>query len=374
MPIEKMYTEAMLNPFRDMLRDCEAKQLSGPDFDKMRECLGLMERYAEEMNDFAAYSGRLAQEMLFQKFSDAYSRLLSAAAQGNSSAEPNDEGLLEQTLSAYEQSLQTYRSGQAGDAGTKLIPTMESIIALGRSGISYPVFLRRMEEGGLARALEGAAPVVRDALLQEVAFAHEAWLPRTIEKTEKKLALFDRLAAAAPFGQPQPIEFEIGCVRIDHGAEPGIVRWDAIVRRWNRLLEMLVDWVDSFTGFAPTDERWMPMGGGDPWPNIMRTRECGPGDFRRRETIFHEYFNLTWDDIFLHETFLVEYTARRVHWSDERLRLIRATYDHCRPGQTPPQELIRRAEELHPAKDLRPERFQPPPWGTEISAPDFIEG
>ncbi len=373
MPIEKMYTDAMLNPFRDMLRDCEAKQLSGPNFDKMRECFGLMERYAEEMNDFAAYSGRLAQEMLFQKFSDAYSRLLSAAAQADSSAEPDDEQLLEQTLSAYEQSLQTYRSGQAGDAGTKLIPTMEQILALGRSGISYPVFLRRMEEGGLSRALEGAAPVVRDGLLLEVKFAHEAWLPRTIEKTEKKLALFDRLVAAAPFGQPQPIEFDIGCVRIDHDAEPGIVRWDAIVRRWNRLLEMLVDWVDSFTGFAPTDERWMPMGGGDPWPNIKRTRECGPGDFRRREQFLHDYFNIAWKDIFSHETFLVEYTARRVHWSDERMRLIRATYDHCRPGQTPPAELIRRAEELHPAKDLRPDRFKSPTWGTEISAPNFID-
>lgn len=371
MPIEKMYRDSMLNTFRDMYRDCEAKKLSGEDFDRMRECLETMERYAEEMSDFAAYSGRLMQEQLFQKFSDAYGRLLSKAAQAGSAAQPSDEEMLAQTVSAYEQTLQSYRAGQAGEAGTKLIPVLEQMVALGRSGVTYPVYLRLVEEAGLSRALQGAAPVMRDALEQELEYARRLWLPRHVEKAERKLAFFEGLAAAAPFGQPLTIEFEMGRTRIDWEAEPGIVEWEAITRRWNRLLEILVDWLDSFASFAPYDERWVPPGGGDPWPNIRRTRQCAPGDFRRREKIFGDYFGIAWAGLFTHETFVYEYTANRVYWSDERLRLICDTYSHCVPGGTPPPELVKRAEELHPARDLRPDRMKYPPWGTPLSQPCF---
>ncbi len=55
MPVEKMYTDPMVDPLRNMMKDIDGRGLTGHDVDAMRDQLNLMERLAEEMDDNAAY-------------------------------------------------------------------------------------------------------------------------------------------------------------------------------------------------------------------------------------------------------------------------------------------------------------------------------
>ena len=222
--------------------------------------------------------------------------------------------------------------------------------------------------------MEGAAPTARAALQRSLKFSQDNWAFYDIEKGEKMLRHFDELAATASFGQPDSLEWSMFTRRLDWEYAPAIRRREAIIRRWQAMLEALVDWVDSFARFAPHDPRWNPPGASPQQVrhNIARTQECGPGNFRFREAVFDRYFQLGWGDIWTHETFRWEFSARRVLWSDQRLDLIRDTYPHCQPGQRPPTELVSRAESLHNRADLRPDRLQAPPWGTPIRG--YLDG
>jgi len=367
MPVGKMYTDPMLDPFRNMMKDVDGRGLTSPDVDAMRDQLNLMERLALEMDDIAAFSGRLVQDQVFQKFSDAYSRALANAAKPADGEVPDDEDLLKQQLDTMRQTLQMYESGQAGEDAKMLVPHVKRIIEIGESGVSFPVYLMMVEEEGLNKVLDGAAPMVRSGIEQDLQFAREAWRPRKITEQEKVLEMFENLVSKAPFGQPNPLEFSILRYGIEWEFEPEHRLWYAMVSRWQYMLDLLVDWLDAHTSFAPTDSRWCMPPGTDVQKNIRRTKECGPGNFRFREALFLEYFGLDWDAIWRHETFTWEYTANRVEWSDERLQLIRDTFQHCLPGNEAPAELVKRAEELHPGRDYRPGKLQHPPVGTALT-------
>ncbi|MGB3008190.1 MAG: hypothetical protein WBC06_16875, partial [Chitinophagaceae bacterium] len=81
MPVDKIMLDAMLGTFRNMLKECRDKNMSGDDFNQMQLTMQRMEDLGQELSDIGAYSGQLMQEGLFMKFSDHYGKLLSAAAQ-----------------------------------------------------------------------------------------------------------------------------------------------------------------------------------------------------------------------------------------------------------------------------------------------------
>lgn len=369
MALPASMVDPMLSAFRGMMAEIDGKGLTGPNVDEMRTQLGFMERLAQEMDDIAAYSGRLAQENTFMRFSDAYGKVLSSAAQpaaaARGGAEPSDEELLANAVAAYDQALASYKSGQAGDDGARLAPYVERIVAIGRSGVSYPVFLRMLEEEGLNKALSGAAPAVRDALERDLAFARAAFMPHQIAECEAVLAMYDELVARAPFGQPDPLEFSLRRRRIEWRYEPVHRHYKAMIDRWEHMLTCLVDWLDAFTSFAPSDDRWISTEGKQATlRNVRRTQECGPGEFRYREAVFRRYFGVDWEGIWRSESFRWEYTANRISWTDERLHLVRATYAHCVPGGKPPDELIEQAKQHW--NQARPGVGQAPPPGTPL--------
>lgn len=372
MPVDPNMVNPMLDPFRGMVAEIDGKGLTGPDVDQMKAMMQEMETLAQQLNDIASYSGQLAQRGTFQKFSDAYGRALSNAAQASAASGEgtSDEELLANTLKAYKDTLAMYKSGQGGESGTALIPYVERMVALGESGISFPVYMRKLEEEGLNRVMEGAAPAVRDALVQAVQFAERDWVPPfQIKSCHDILNTFDRLAQAAPFGQPDPTHFELERRAIEWDIEPSKWLWSETVRLWSMMFDDLVDWVDAHCEFAMWDERWRPPGCMDDRvvkKNIRRTKECRPAAFRYRERLLGWYFNFGWDHIWTHDTFVWEYTANRVEWSDERLHLMRATYAHCVPGGVATAELISEAERLYRKLDLRPNRLQHPPPGTPL--------
>ncbi|MBU1068421.1 hypothetical protein KJ975_02540 [Myxococcota bacterium] len=364
MPVELMYTEAMLNPFRDMMRDVGSRGLTGPDVDAMGAALGEMEALAQSLDDFTTFSGQLTQRQLFSKFSDAYSRALVAAAAPRPGEKPSDDSLMETTLRAYEQVLQTYESGGAGEGMKKMAPAVRELVELGRSGISFPVFLRLVEERGMADLLSGAKTVAREGLLESLAFSRAGWAHYDILQHQREVELYDQLAAAAPLGVPDPLTLTLETERIAWELEPSRRRWDAMIRRWETLLDLLVDWLDAFAAFAPYDPRWNPPGASreQAMENIADTQECNPGDFRFREALFKEYFSLTWPEIWQHETFTWQYTSNQISHSDERLMLVLETYPLCQPGGRPSPALIARTEQMHARKaHFRSTNGLPPP-------------
>jgi len=352
MAIDKTTSDAMLGTFRNMLAESVDKGLSGTNLEAMQDVMQQMEKHAEEMDDPISFSTKLTTEDLFVKFSNAYSALLAEDAQKAYEGEDgySDENLMKQSLGALEQALASYKDNPDRD---KLAPPLEAVIALGKSGVSYPAFLRIQIEKGLDKAMEGST-VQRAGITKTLDYYKENMHPVEVKLNEELLATFDEMAATAPWGVPDSFVLGLHSEKTYWKYEPEKNEWYATIERWDRMLDQLHDWLDSFTKFAPYDERWVSMSGmAETKRNIKRTQECQPGFFKVREDVFFRYFNLRWDDIFTHKTYLNEMAAGRIWYSDACLELIKETYPHCKPFNKAPEDLIKRAEEMHDAKTFK---------------------
>jgi hypothetical protein len=351
--VEAADAAPMLDPFRGMLAELHDRGLTGADVDACAAALATMEAHLETSADLASFGAALADSGLYLEFSDAYTRAATAAATAAAApsadandvgAAPSDEELLANTLAAYEGAIEPLRSTPDGDLA---IEAIEAVLALGRSGISYPVFLRRLEEAGLARALEGAV-VTRRALERELDLAREQRNPVAVAAAEDRLSAYDRLAEQSPFGVPDAFRFGLWRDRVDWEHEPALITRRLLQWRWYLLVSSLVDWLDAHTTFAPTDDRWAGPGASpaDVQRNIARTKACEPGIFRARERIVRESFGHDFPALMAHELVANDVALGTVGWTDERLALAVDTYEHCRPGATAPGELVARSEAL----------------------------
>ncbi|EPG76010.1 hypothetical protein LEP1GSC058_0307 [Leptospira fainei serovar Hurstbridge str. BUT 6] len=359
MPIDKMMSDPMLGTFRNMVQECKDKNLSGPAFDSMLAEMNKMEKYAADMDDFGAFSAKLMTEGCFANFSAAYSQVLAgsakSASQSSGSDIDEDEGFLKQTLSAYQSALDRYeddvKKGIMKPKTAALLRVgVQAVIDLGKSGITYPVFLRLLIEKGLDKVMEGSA-VLRDGLVTDIDWAKFYNLPLYIQRGEEILSKFDELAAKATFKVPDSFEFGLARREIEWKHEPAIIKWKAITERWEKLIDIVNDWLDSYTNFAPKDERWVDPTNPSATPkNIRRTKELSPFRLRERERILSESFNLSWNDIFTHETYLLAWTNVDVSISASKIELLKKAYPLCKPGGAPTEELIKEAEGLHATK------------------------
>ncbi len=351
MPIDKTYSDAMLGTFRNMMQECRDKKMSGKAFDTMSDAMDRMEAFALEMDDVSAFTAKLTTEGLFTDFSTAYGEALAAEGQKKYAASGtyDDNALLQQTLEAYENSLPSYNDHPDKD---KLQAPIREVIALGRSGINYPSFLRLLIEKGLDKAMEGSI-LSREALEKDIQWAAEMYQPVYVRRNRALLAKFDEMATTAAFGVPDSIVFSMERFSIESAWQPEINRYDAIVWRWGRLLELVHDWIDAYTSFAPFDERYVSTRGMEETKrNIRYTKECYPGFFRVREDIFNRYFGMQWNDIFTHESLAAERNSKRNRYTDAYIAFIQEVYPHCIPLENPSPELVARAEELHKSKQV----------------------
>ncbi len=351
MPIEKTYADAMLGTFRNMLQDCKDKNLNGESFDKMAVAMNRMESLALETDDLGSFNAKLTTEGLFTDFSTAYGVLLAEEGQKKYSAGGgyDDSKLLAQTIEAYENSLQQLNSHPDKE---KLQGPIQEVIALGRSGINYPTFLRILIEKGLDKAMEGTV-LSREALEKDIQWSAELNLPVYERRNREILARYDEMAAAATFGVPDSIVFSMERFKIESAFQPMINKHDAIVWRWGKMLELLHDWIDAYTSFAPYDERYVSLEGMEQTKrNIKFCKECYPGFFKVREDIFNRYFSMLWDDIFNHESFVAERRGRRCMYTDAYIEFLKEVYQHCNPFVQAPPELVTKAEQLHKDKKV----------------------
>jgi hypothetical protein len=342
MPIDKTTADAMLDPFRGMVKDLEAREIKGETFDNVKAVLDKMEKYAQDMSDVMEFSTRMAVEGIYTEFSNKYTKAIMAATQNQPT---DDEGLLKQSHKAM---VDAYNYHRDRPESVHIVGPIKRIVEIGNSGVSYPVYLRMAEEEGLYDAMKSGQQ--RPVIEFELDVAKKMYDPVRTEMFGKILKAWDDLATKAFYGHPDPAEFGIIRSRIEWEYAPIINRWDAIYRRWDKLTEMAFDWMDSFCSFAPCDERWVGRSGSETRKNIERTQECGPGFFKVRESIFNEYFALTWNDIFTHETWLNEVKAERIWYSNEAISLIKEVYPHIKLGGKPPREIISKRESLQDGK------------------------
>lgn len=356
MPVDKTMADAILDTYRNMYQEISEKGVESDSFKAMGNALRRMEDLAMETDDIADFTAKLTTENLFIEFSNAYSETMASLVKGEYSGNDGDEILLEKTLEAYENSIKNL---EGVPNYTILKAPIEELIELGRSGVSYPIFLRTAEEKGLYQLLEGDL-VVREGIIADKTFAEFMHLPLEVEKLGKILKIHDELAANSPFNVADSFQLGLERERIEWEFAPLVNGWNLTIRLWEKMLMNVYDWLDSFGSFAPYDGRWMDLRGKSfTMRNIKRTQECNPGILKAREKVLQDYFQMGWNDIFQHETFINEYNAHRVWYSDETLELIKKAYTQCQPYQKPSKDLVNQAETIYAQKRYkRPEAFQ----------------
>ena len=341
MPVDPAMVDAMVGPFRDMLAGALAQGAEGDDVDEMGAALAAMEALGQELQDAGDLAGRLAAEGHYQRFTDAYSRaMLAAAGGGGAGAIPDDATLLEQSVTAYESSLRQLRSAEAVDEGA--LAAVERIVAIGRSGVTYPVFLTQLEEERLPEALAAGAAPSRESLAAALAHHQRFVDPPRATEAMALLKARDELAAASPTGAVDPFAFELARLRIAWEHAPAIARRDALVPRVGRLLDLVVDWLDAHTSWAPHDDRFQGATAADTERNVARTRECNPGFLAVRAATFAAMFGPEpwWTRPELAE----ERSTGRIAWTDARVQLALDAIPSCVPLATTPADLVARAE------------------------------
>jgi len=370
MPVDKMIADAMLGTFRNMLQECRNKNLSGDDLDAMAATLARMEQLGIEMDDIGAYSGMLVQEGLFMKFSDHYSKILSAAAQqagpANSAVydQAADMQLLQNTLNAYRDVVNRIKENKtqvkemlgnhAADADVLfkdkiIIDAIEQLTTLGESGISYPQFLSQLIEKGLDKALEGS--VVTGESLQYLLDAATATAanPYLIKKEEEKMALHKKLAAASLVNVADDLQFQLGCEKIEWIHEPDTRKWNKIKQGWDKTIFWLDEWITAYCSFAPFIEPWAAAK--DPKEAVKESQDCVPGKLRTWEKINHRYFGLSLKELFKHPSFAWDVEHHGMYWSQEYAEfLVNDVLPVCVPFQQPAANLIAVAEKMHTDK------------------------
>ncbi len=114
MPLDPMMSDALLGTFKNMVQECRDKNMSGEYFDKMCEHYNRLEELARTHDDVMAFNMQVMAEDIYVKFSDNYSRLLSAQAQEKQKEIGYDDAaLLKQNLDALRDAVKRIRDEKA---------------------------------------------------------------------------------------------------------------------------------------------------------------------------------------------------------------------------------------------------------------------
>jgi hypothetical protein len=305
--------------------------------------LAEMEALAGRAPDVAAYSAQLAGDGYFQRFTDAYTALMTSPAASSDDGIDQDAQLLTQSLSAYRAALDRLTSVPDSEAARRAI---ERVIAIGESGLSYPLFLARLEDEALTEALEGAVTPSRVQLESAVQAARQAVDPAREAEARAILSAYDELARRSTIDTVDPFAFELRRYEIAWQHAPLVARRDAMAHGVATLLNLVVDWIDAHTSWAGQDQRFQGVSSSDTARKIAMARECNPGFYAVRVRLFEDAFGAVpwWQRPELEE----ERRAGRIGWSTERIALAVEAIPHCVPLAAAPAELVARAESFGP--------------------------
>jgi len=366
MPIDDMMLNPMLDPFRNMLKEVEEKNLSGENYDKMKDALDKMETLGQEHSDIMTFNGALMQENLFSKFSDHYGKLLAESAKKEGEAKGYDDStLLKQSIDALKNAItEIKRNYQASIDESKkyksaknkkldqsienailndptiIIKGIEDLIQLGeQEGMTLPKFLRLQIETGLDKAMEGSVVVKNGLQFIYDATTASATTPYSILVDKEKLEAFDFLANKSEFNIPNQKELSYLHRDIDYKYRHQIAEWKEIKYRWEQFLSDLSFWSMAYTKIAPYIEPWCLAD--DPIEATIKTQKTIPGIFQEELKLFKKYFGMSFLDAFKHQTFKWDIENFHIGESQEYVEfLIEEVFPHCIPFKDLPQEAI----------------------------------
>jgi hypothetical protein len=343
MAVDAAMVDMMTNPYRDLLDGIRSQGTTGPDVDAMAAALRDMRALAARHSDAGSYSMQLTNDGYFQRFIDAYTRVMTGGGQSNGATLPDDSTLLANTLRAYADALPRMRETPGEESA---VVAVERILELGRSGLSYPRFLLQMEEERLGDVLLGSVTPPRSQLLDALEHARRTVDPAREAEAGDLVAARDALAAGSPTGSVDPFAWELASFRVRWQHAPAIARRDALVARLPRLLDLICEWLDAHTSWAAHDSRFIGATPASTQKRIEMARECNPGFYAVRWQQFVELFGpMPW---WMRPELGEERSARRILWTDARMELLIDAVGACRPLATPPTELIARAEVFGP--------------------------
>lgn len=236
----------------------------------------------------------------------------------------------------------------------QFIAPIEALIKLGEEeGMTLPKFLRLQIERGMDKAAEGSF-ATREGLVIDIK-NYNASLPnaRECEMRAEFLELWDSMVPDAPFGVPDSLKFSLARRKIEHRFAPSIAEWKAKWSRFETLIDTLDRWVRAHTKYAMGMDPWCPFipMGGPREKAIAYSKACDNGNFKVREELIGEYWDLDFKDIFNHETFIWEVNSHSFSYSQVYTEfLINEVYPICIPLQDPPKEIIEKCEKFYEDK------------------------
>ncbi len=343
MPLEKEHRDSMIGPYDRLLDDAEKNGIrSGDLYRKMKKSLKRMHELADESSSLGEYYTKANKENLAADFSNSYAK---AAREYYMKADYDDDTLLKNTVRQYEQALvQAVSSGIPVNAAG----IYREIIAIGKSGVSYPVFLTRCEEKGLFERLR--CPDQTPMLEQQLETAKRMLIPPTIDMNREMLDRYRELKKQSPLSIVDPLVFELERFRISNKYQPKIKQREVIGQHMYKLADTLLDWLDSFCSFAPYDARWAAATSEETAQRIELTQQCNPGFLEVRESILMEYFDITLSAMWNHEIFISGKKTLVIPFAEPLLDMIRETYPNCKQGGRPPANVIAAREQFHRSK------------------------
>ncbi len=238
-----------------------------------------------------------------------------------------------------------------------LIKPIQDLINLGeQEGMTLPRFLKIQIEKGLDKAADGTK-TQRNAYELELEWAKaNALSPYHIEKAEKRIELYDKLASASKFNIPNSKELSFENARLDQKYETDIIKWKEIEDRWEDLIWQLSFWSLSYCSFAPSLKPWSMAA--NPREATIKTQKVTPGIFKEKAKLFKKYFGFEFMNIFNLSSFEWKVKNFTIDYSQEYIEfLIKKVYPECRPFNDLSSDTIKEKEEIYKGKnECNPER------------------
>ena len=381
MPIDPNMLNPMFDPFRNMLKEVEEKNLTGPDVDKLHELMNRMEQLGQEQDDIMAFNGLIMQENLYGQFSDYYGRALASEAKAKSNEEGNDDAtLLKQSIDSlksaidtikksYEESINLAKNKKTREDNsvevailsdpTLIIKGIQDVIDLAEQpGMTLPRFLKLQMEKGLDKAMEGSVVARNGQKYILEATVSNPTSPYHIEKETKKLEAFDELASKNKFNLPNSKELSFIHRDIDYQYANDIAVWEEITKRWESIIFDLSFWSLSYCKIAPYIIPWRNYD--DPVAATIKTQKTAPGILKQKERLFQKYFGISFLDIFKHETFKWAVKYNYIPDSQEYIEfLIEKVYPQCKPFNDLPSDATKIREDYYKGnKDANPDTYK----------------
>lgn len=421
-----MMLDATLNTFRGMAKEIEDKGITGEAVEEMNAALSRMEQLGRELDDFTDYNGRVMNENLYGRFSDNYGKALAQEAKAAQEENGYDDAtLLKQTLDGLRQAIKAIEDGKKDaieETNTvrvkegyemlksslgkdrnmaKIIGKVEKdvdkmqaeqeanpdkygnaveidvdfktevltepiadLIRLGEEpGMTLPRFLRIQIERGLDKAAEGSQAQLSGIELELNWARVQALSPHKINQKQEELDLYQEMAEAAPFGVPNSKKYGYLRRKIEHRYMPLHNRWEQVVRRWEDILYTLEYWLIANSSVFPSYAPWLFI---PEWSEKKKIAEyykdCYPGFLKVKEKNLQEYFGMSFQDIFKHETFLWNVKNNYIGYSQEFVEfLMGPVYEQCIPLNHATDDLVKTFENdfHHAGKMSDPEGHLP---------------